>query len=236
MSDVYRMYRGSLGAWVLAAAFGFGLIGCGSADPARPDASDGAGGGGGAHEGDGGPLEGSPDGGDGGSPAAVTPADLLPLSAGNVWTYTVAELPGETTACELGIRSSSMASGGTEAGREAIVYQHWCASETFLISRSGSDIDREDSMTHEWKAYLLGPITDGAEYELAPPGVTMRWEFVGEVPVPAGTFSGCWALSQVGAESRTTYCPGVGAVQVYSPSAGVGAVLESYELHPENAI
>jgi hypothetical protein len=159
-------------------------------------------------------------------PLPVTPEMLLPLAPGNFWTYAVTVIEGHEPMCDLGNRAARVASVSVMSDRISHLYEHWCTGSMYLSYADDGSVDVLSSS--EWYSFLAVPVAVGSVFKYASTSMSLRWDWIGRITVLAGTFSGCWSVSVVDGENVQTYCPGVGMVLSYAPSAGVRAELTAY--------
>jgi hypothetical protein len=156
--------------------------------------------------------------------AAVVAADLLPLADGNNWTYSAAE---EIEGCTMANRLQVSGPESYE-GRMAYRLVDSCSPDSpSLVSVNEGRIEQ---FSKQWDVTLGMPLAEGTTWQYSL-GTTFKWQAVGTVTVPAGTFENCWkrvAMSQANATHRT-YCPGVG--RVLDERGEAKSELVSYELH-----
>lgn len=177
--------------------------------------SSGAGGAGGAGMGGSGGMG---MGGSGGAGSDV----LYPLEPGATWTYDVTPVNvGEK--CNPGTHETKIVSTSMLAGRTAFEVDSFCTGipQTYFLSPDGAQVDIYESLA--WALFLPEPVKDGQMWMTSSGSYT--WSFVGNVTVPAGSFSGCWKAQEdfIEGESYTVYCPGVGPVRVYLAAGFVGS-------------
>jgi hypothetical protein len=162
--------------------------------------------------------------------AAITPERLYPMVAGSAWSYDVDAGEGPPV---LAISRVTEASGGqaTVQGGEGATHYELRPDGIFRSERGG---------------YLLkAPIRAGARW---PSGGGMQatiQRMAVAIDIPAGRFKDCVEVQEQGSASgaviSTTYCPGVGPVQVISSmqlqlghqTVRVVARLRGYRVGPE---
>ncbi|HZF50976.1 MAG TPA: hypothetical protein VE093_20090 [Polyangiaceae bacterium] len=157
-------------------------------------------------------------GGSGGAGSDV----LYPLEPGATWTYDVTPVNvGEK--CNPGTHETKIVSTSMLAGRTAFEVDSFCTGipQTYFLSSVGAQVDIYESLA--WALFLPEPVKDGQMWMTSSGSYT--WSFVGNVTVPAGSFSGCWKAQEdfIEGESYTVYCPGVGPVRVYLAAGFVGS-------------
>ncbi len=146
----------------------------------------------------------------GGQGGCEPDGDLLyPLAEGRVWTYDV--LSG---GCNDPTYATSVVASEMIGGREAFLVTTGsaeCGMTENHLWQDGQAVDRYDPFNDLWVSLVAEPIEEGATFADG----ELQWETVDEITVPAGTFTGCWrAVSAQGGLMATTYCPGVGPVQL----------------------
>ncbi|MBN2192523.1 MAG: hypothetical protein JW751_06870, partial [Polyangiaceae bacterium] len=150
--------------------------------------------------------------GAGGNPAAFVPASpvqaLVPLVPGRVLTYELSALYPDyglgTCDSPLGVFGEV----GEYQGHQGVWYDSPCQTILALLAYEGEDITAYgDGILPEMRSYLLSPLAETTEWN------GMAWRYVGELTVPAGTFTDCWDRTRLDREDTFfTYCTGVGLV------------------------
>lgn len=158
----------------------------------------------------------------------TVPADLYPMAVGNTWTYVVEEkIVGS---CPEEGRSISFVEEEFLDGRDTFVGTNVCfPGSTARQAIDGDIIEQYSEPEAEWFVSYQAPLENGFEWSPLE-GTTLRWEEVGSLTVPAGTFEDCWHRVIVGTIAQNTYCAGVGMVR--SETEAYIAELGSYVLTP----
>lgn len=164
-------------------------------------------------------------GGNMGVGGSVAPLELEPLALGNLWTYTLT-VQQPTADCPNGVGTRELTASVEWEGRTAFELHRFCDSEVTHLNVTNGEVYQ---YLGGWYRNVAAPVQEGATWAFAP-GYTLRWNSVGAVTVPAGTFSNCWRRSILEYEGSITFCPGVGQVKIELPPV-LTAELSAYELN-----
>jgi len=156
------------------------------------------------------PQASSSGGSSGGQGDCEPDGDLLyPLAEGRVWTFEVI-----SSGCNEPVYPVTVGAIEMVGGREAFLVTTGtveCGVVERHLSQNGQAVDRYDPLNDTWTPLVAEPIEDGAVWADG----EQRWEAVAEITVPAGTFADCWrAVDPQDGVTGTTFCPGVGPVQL----------------------
>ena len=109
-----------------------------------------------------------------------------------------------------------MLSEGPVDGRDA--YQVSGCSETESYSTPGGD-EVDVDVLGTWLV-LVDPLLQNGHSWSYGSYTTFTWQLVPSVTVPAGTYTDCWtAVSSSSTYPTSTYCRGIGPVEVQSDSS-----------------
>ena len=142
-----------------------------------------------------------------------------PIVVGHRWTYDVTVF-GTYPICSAGSHDGVVLGERMLDGKQAFQVQSFCPGLGTVNYAVSGDVVQYDYMT-TWALALDAPVAEGHSWTN---GVdTFTWHSAGSVTVPAGTFADCWKATQnVGYESYTVFCRGVGPVHWYTKNAGNG--------------
>ncbi len=151
-------------------------------------------------------------GSDGGATSDAGTADtrIDPIEVGHSWTYNVQVL-GFYPICSNGVFTATALASEMLQGKTAITVQSLCENAgTYKYSVDG---DRVNSYIEGgWHLSIDAPVVAGHTWT---DGYRdYRWDDIGTMKTPAGTFSDCWSATTVA--SFTSYivlCRGVGPVK-----------------------
>jgi hypothetical protein len=95
------------------------------------------------------------------------------------------------------------------------LYDPTCETQRFILVQNGDDITGYSENLTQRIEYMKTPVADGATWS------SYRWQSVGSITVPAGTFQNCWrrVLVTATAEDYVEFCRGVGLVRLYGVAA-----------------
>jgi hypothetical protein len=148
----------------------------------------------------------------GGSGGASADDRLMPLEAGRAWSFTVAAIDAAQpfTACP-DAESAVVGRASTPDG-EGWLYDPACETQRFILLQNGDDIVAFSETLTTRIEYMKTPVEDGAGW------ASYRWQSVGAITVPAGTFQDCWRRILVDAaqEDYIEFCRGIGLVRLHS--------------------
>jgi hypothetical protein len=152
---------------------------------------------------------------------------INPIALGRSWTYDVTIL-GTYPICKPGSNTGQVLGQKVVDGKEAFQIQSFCPGAG--VSSYAVDGDRvELYYANTWVLLHDSPVQDGHTWT---DGFnSYAWEEVGELTVPAGTFSECWKAKHQGGASFTTFCRGIGPVRwhfVDQGGNGYDATLTAY--------
>lgn len=132
---------------------------------------------------------------------------LYPLQEGNAWSYVV-DTGADSILTTVRVTTVQGQQVLLRSGAEDIAY-----------------VQQEDSLARLGGAgaVLQGPITVGASWKSGASSTSRVVRRVERIDVPAGSFTACAEVvdedAATGKQVTTTYCPGVGPVQVISQLA-----------------
>ena len=142
-----------------------------------------------------------------------------PIVVGHRWTYDVTVF-GTYPICASGSHDGVVLGEMMLDGKPAFQVQSFCPGLGTVNYAVSGDVVQYDYMT-TWALALDAPVAEGHSWTN---GIdTFTWHSVGSVTVPAGTYADCWKATQnVGYESYTVFCRGVGPVHWFTKNAGNG--------------
>ncbi len=141
--------------------------------------------------------------------SSVLPID--PIEVGNSWTYDVTEL-GTYPRCPGGSHTSSVVTARELADKTALTVESLCQDlGPYDYAVDGDRVFTYDPIASAWTLALDAPVEEGHVWTASDHDFV--WRAQGVVTVPAGTFSDCWAATELAEfESYTVFCRGVGPV------------------------
>lgn len=175
-------------------------------------------------------TDGNGDGDGDGDGTMPTPAslDLLPMAAGNAWTYDITPID----ACPVyGSPFTQVMTGPVEIdGKSAYeIETDFCsAAQRQVATDDGQILENQGT----WIVELATPLQEGTNWD-GVVGESFTYTSVPTITVPAGTFTDCWertVVQALGTRNNNTYCPGVGIVK--AEAEGFLAELSSYAVAP----
>jgi hypothetical protein len=150
------------------------------------------------------------------SPLADQP--LQPLIAGRVSSFAFSSIDAGrsmTGTCPNPTTSMESGEGLSFDGHMGTLYRTFCAEEPFLLEGTGDDLTayeiNDGELLPQPVAYIQSPVVSGEMWDSGR-GDRYTWQELTEpLETPAGTFEACWHRD--GADTRMTYCRGVGLVR-----------------------
>jgi hypothetical protein len=152
-----------------------------------------------------------------------------PIAMGEAWTYDVT-VAGEFSECDDGSFAANVSQTESLDGKNAFLISSFCPGiQSVWYASDGDTVYAYDGQ--DWLLALGAPVVDGHTWTKTLE--TFVWKDVGQVTVPAGTFSNCFE-ADVQEEAQyyaVTFCRGAGPVKWHyrdaSGSNGDDAVLHS---------
>lgn len=153
-------------------------------------------------------------------PADAPPASpapdmrLEPLEVGRAWTYTITAIGVDNyDPCPNGTRDVTVLGASTRDGRDVYQVNRFCPQPVVDTwqSKTGTRDATEWYQNGQWLRSLDEPAEAGHTWMTG--GITLKYEAVDAIKVPAGTFTSCLAVVRTNPEVRQTYCRGVGLVK-----------------------
>lgn len=140
---------------------------------------------------------------------------LLPLEANRTWTLVASAIDATLPVTTCADPQSTVVGRAATPEGDGWLYDPTCGTERFIMVQNGDDITAFSEDLTQRIEYMKTPVVDGATWS------SYRWQSVGSVTVPAGTFQDCWRRIAVTAtqEDWVEFCRGVGLVRLY----GVGS-------------
>jgi hypothetical protein len=165
-------------------------------------------------------------------PNPVRAVTLFPLASGNTWTYEGSVMSSALPDCTMTV--SEQQSGtwystydledGPCIGLGTLMLRAYLTHPTQIATHQN---DRK-----AWYTLLEDPVEEGHQWFHLGDG-PYTWHRVGTVTVTAGTFDECWQAvpsMQLEPTATTTYCNGVGPVEIIHTTMAYRGQLKSYSV------
>ncbi len=133
---------------------------------------------------------------------------LMPLEAGNSWTY---EVDGTDDGCTDGTFTQRVLREEAVVGRAAFALSDFCgrAAEIVLASSPSQLLQYENGA---WRTALASPLVDGRSWDYTHL-VSYHWVKIGWAKTRAGLFADCWERQASDDESLSqVFCDSIGMV------------------------